>query len=284
MGAYSPPQSALPSEALPVVIPIGDRNPVSSTPWVTRLLLLTNVGVFLVMQPMPWVEGVCAQAQFFLEWAAVPRELVRGFPLSATEVAELGSGCPLMPVPDKPVRLTMLTSLFLHADLLHLGGNLLYLWIFGNNIEDHFGHLRYLLFYVVCGVGATTAFVAVNAASPITLVGASGAIAAVLGAYLILHPTARVTVIILPLFFLAIPVPALLVLGFWFVLQLQDFGAAGVGGGVAYLAHVAGFAGGAAVTLLTGGRPQPRPDRPRRRRGRRSRGRPDDGWGAPRGG
>ncbi len=257
-----------------MVIPIGDRNPIRSTPWVTRLLLLANIGIFFLVQPLPFVAGVCAQAQFLLEWAAIPRELVRGFPLTAAEVAQLGGGCDLLPIPDKPVRLTAVTSLFLHADLLHLGGNMLYLWIFGNNIEDHFGHLRYLLFYVVCGLGATAAFVVVNAASPITMIGASGAIAAVLGAYLILHPTARVTVIILPLFFLAIPVPALLVLGLWFVLQLQDFEAAGMGGGVAYLAHVAGFVGGAAVTLLTGGRPQPRPDRQRRRRRRHHRGEP----------
>jgi membrane associated rhomboid family serine protease len=252
-----------------VVIPIGDLNPARRTPWVTRLLLLANVVVFFAVQPLPFVDGVCAQAQFFVDWAAIPLELVRGVPLDGGELASLPSGCSLEPAPDKPVRLAALASMFLHADLLHLGGNMLYLWIFGNNIEDHLGHLPYLAFYLVCGLLATAAFTVVNAGSPITLVGASGAIAAVLGAYLLLFPTARVRVLFLPLFFLSIRVPALFVLGLWFVFQLQDFEAAGVGGGVAYLAHVAGFIAGFVGILLLGGRPQPRPDRPRRRRRRR---------------
>ncbi len=252
-----------------MLIPIGDRNPVRRTPWVTRLLLLSNVAVFFLVQPLEFAEGVCAQAQFFVDWAAIPLEIVRGVPLDAAELAQLPSGCPLVPNPAKPVRLAALASLFFHADLLHLGGNMLYLWIFGNNIEDHLGHLRFLLFYLGCGLGATAIFTAFNAASPVTMVGASGAIAAVLGAYLILHPTARVTVVLLPLFFLAVPLPAVLVLGLWFVFQLQDFGTAGVGGGVAYLAHIAGFLLGVVVILMLGGRPQPRPDRPRPRRRRR---------------
>jgi membrane associated rhomboid family serine protease len=252
-----------------VVIPIGDRNPARRTPWVTRLLLLANVAVFLAVQPLTFVEGVCAQAQFFIDWAAIPLELVRGVPLDGAELARLPSGCALAPNPDKPVRLAALASLFLHADLLHLGGNLLYLWIFGNNVEDHLGHLRFAAFYLVCGLGATVAFTVVNASSPVTIVGASGAIAAVLGAYLVLFPTARVTVLVLPLFFLALQLPAVLVLGLWFVFQLQDFEAAGVGGGIAYLAHVAGFVLGAVGIVLLGGRPQPRPDQPRRRRRRR---------------
>jgi membrane associated rhomboid family serine protease len=251
-----------------LVIPIGDSNPVGRTPWVTRLLLLLNIGVFFVVAPLPFVEGACAQAQFFVDWAAVPRELLRGVALDAAELAALGSGCPLVPAVDKPVRLVVLTSLFLHADLLHLGGNMLYLWIFGNNIEDHYGHLRFAVFYLATGAAATGAFVVANPGSPITLVGASGAIAAVLGAYLLLHPTARVTVIVLPLFFLALPIPAIIVLVAWFVLQLQDFGAAGVGGGVAYLAHVAGFVLGFLVTLATGGRPRARSDADRHARRR----------------
>jgi membrane associated rhomboid family serine protease len=247
-----------------LVIPLGDRNPVRRTPWVTRLLLAANIGVFVLVQPV--LEGACTQAQFFVDWAAIPRELLRGFPLTGAELAELPTGCALTPNPDKDVRLAALISLFLHADLLHLGGNMLYLWIFGNNVEDHLGRVRFLLAYLGAGVAATVAFAVVNAGSPITLVGASGAIAAVLGAYLVLWPTARVTVMVLPLFFLAFQLPAVLVLGFWFVFQLQDFEAAGVGGGVAYLAHVAGFVIGFVGILLAGGRPQPRPDRPPRRR------------------
>jgi membrane associated rhomboid family serine protease len=233
-----------------VVIPIGDLNPVRSTPWVTRLLLVANVGVFLFAQPQTWMEGACAQLQFFVDWAAIPREIAQGAPLSGDELAALDVGCTLRPAPGKTIVGSAFASMFLHADLLHLGGNMLYLWIFGNNVEDRLGHVRFALFYVVVGLLATMAFVVPNADSPITLVGASGAVAGVLGAYLVMFPTARVTVLVLPLFFLALQLPAVLVLGLWFVFQLQDFGVGPVGGGgVAYLAHVAGFlAGGLGVS------------------------------------
>jgi membrane associated rhomboid family serine protease len=224
-------------------------------------------------------RGPCAQLQFLIEWAAVPREVVQGAPLSAEELRSLGTGCALQPVEDKRIVASLLASMFLHGDWLHLAGNMLYLWIFGNNIEDRMGHLRFLVFYVVVGLIATGAFVAVNAGSPIVLVGASGAIAGVLGAYLVMFPTARVTVLVLPLFFLALQLPALLVLGLWFLFQLQEFGAGPIGGGgVAYLAHVAGFVAGAAGTLALGYRPVRRPARhargriqPRRRQRRRDR-------------
>jgi membrane associated rhomboid family serine protease len=251
-----------------VVIPIGDANPVRSTPWITRLLLVANIGVFFFVQPQPWLEGACAQMQFLLEWAAVPREVVRGAPLSGEEIGALGTGCPLSPAEGKSIIASVFASMFLHGDWLHLAGNMLYLWIFGNNIEDRMGHLRFLVFYLVVGLLATGAFVIANAGSPIVLVGASGAIAGVLGSYLVMFPTARVTVLVLPLFFLALQLPALLVLGLWFVFQLQEFGSGPMGGGgVAYLAHVAGFLAGMAGTLLLGFRPERR--RPRSRgRGR----------------
>ena len=248
-----------------MLIPIGDLNPVRTTPWVLRLLLVANLGVFLLVQPLG--EGPCAQQQLFLEHAMIPAEVVRGSPLTAAEVAALPTDCALEPAPDKSVRLAVLASAFLHADLLHLGGNLLFLWVFGNNVEERFGHLRFLALYLALAIVAALAFTAANPDSALTLVGASGAVAGVLGSYLVLHPTARVTVVVVPLLFLAVQLPAIVVLGAWFVLQLREVGgeAAAGGGGVAYLAHVAGFAAGALLTLLAG----------RRRRHRRWRQRPD---------
>jgi membrane associated rhomboid family serine protease len=246
-----------------MVIPVGDVNPARRKPWVNRLLLLGTIAVFFVVQP--WTADPCTQQQFFLEWAAVPAELTQGAPLMGDqlEAGPLGR-CPLQPVPDKSLALSVLASIVFHGDLLHLGANMLFLWIFGNNIEDRFGHVRYLALYVLWGVAATFVFVFANPGSPITLIGASGAIAGVLGAYLILYPTARVTVVVLPLFFLTLQLPAVIVLGFWFLLQLREVGGGAVGGGgVAYLAHVGGFVAGAGTAFLARLRS--------RRRGRRRR-------------
>jgi len=241
-----------------VVIPISDDNPTRRRPLVTWTLLALNVAVFVLVQP--WQADGCTQQAFFVDWAAVPEEIVTGEPLDASEVAASTTpGCGIAPDPGKNVYLSVLTAMFLHAGWAHLLGNMLYLWIFGNNVEDRLGRLRFLLFYLGVGVVATLVFVAVNANVLSTLVGASGAIAGVLGAYLVLFPAARVTLIIPPLFFFPFRLPALLVLGFWFVLQLFSGRAADMaGGGVAYLAHVAGFVAGVAVVLLMGGRPQRR--------------------------
>jgi membrane associated rhomboid family serine protease len=254
-----------------MLIPIGDINPVRRTPWVMRLLILANVAVFFLVQPF----GGCEQQQFFVQWAAIPAELWQGRPLDAGEIAVLQqqSGCQLAPTADKPVYAGVLFSMFFHADFFHLAGNMLFLWVFGNNIEDFFGPVRFAAWYVVFGAVATAVFAGVNAESAITLVGASGAVAGVLGSYLVLHPTARVTVVVLPLFFLAFQLPALVVLGAWFLLQLREVGGAAVGGGgVAYLAHVAGFVAGIAITIASGGRPQ------RRRRRRRRPPPPREPW------
>ncbi len=240
-----------------MLIPIGDLNPVRTTPWVMRLLLAANIGVFLLVQPLG--EGVCAQQQLFLEWAMIPAEVARGSPLTAQEVAALAPGCDLRTAPDKPVHIAVVVSTFFHADVLHLAGNMLFLWVFGNNVEERFGHLRFLVLYLLFGVVAGIAFAVTNPDSTLTLVGASGAVAGVLGSYLVLHPTARVTVVVVPLLFLALQLPAVLVLGAWFLLQLREVGGdAAAGGGVAYLAHVAGFVAGAAVTLVAGRQPRRR--------------------------
>ena len=248
-----------------MVIPVADDNPTRRTPWVTWLLVALNVGVFVLVEP--WAAGPCAQQEFFLTYATVPAELVQGEPLDAGEVADTTAGrCRIEPVPDKSVYASVVTALFLHGGWLHLLGNMLYLWIFGNNIEDRFGHLRFAAFYLLAGATATVVFVLANPDSRSTLVGASGAIAGVLGAYLVLFPGARVTVLVPFLFFIPLGLPAIVVLGLWFVIQLGGAQTASMAGGdVAYLAHVAGFVAGAGFTLVAARR-RPRPVAARRSR------------------
>lgn len=244
-----------------MVIPVGDANPVRRRPFVNWLLLAVNIGVFVFLQP--WWADACEQQAFFLQWATVPAEVTSGEPLAPPEVAAATRGeCGLGAFPDKNVYAAIVSSMFLHAGWVHLLGNMLYLAIFGNNVEDRMGHLGYLAFYLLSGAAATLAFVLPNTDSAITLVGASGAIAGVLGAYLVLYPTNRVTVLVPFLFFLPLHLPALLVLGLWFVLQLEGVRFAEMAGGsVAYLAHVAGFVTGALLVLALGlraTRPKPR--------------------------
>src|SRR5688500_12511887 len=185
--------------------------------------------------------GEAALGALVTEWGIVPAELVAALRSGAYASLETG---------------TLLTSQFLHGSLLHIGGNMLYLWIFGNNIEDRFGRLRFLAFYLGGGVVAGLAQVAIDPDSPIPTIGASGAIAATLGAYLVLFPRARVTTaIFLVFFFQLIDVPAVIVLAAWFILQLIDgigslsVTAATAEGGVAFFAHIGGFVFGAAVGL-----------------------------------
>jgi membrane associated rhomboid family serine protease len=168
-------------------------------------------------------------------------------------VGEEGRGCVLTrPSYHKTPVLSAVTSLFLHGGWLHLLGNMLFLWIFGNNIEDRFGRLRYLLFYLVCGMAATYGFALTHSQSSEVLIGASGAIAGVLGAYLVLYPRARVWSLVPFLFFIPLRLPAWLVLGLWFLLQwVYTAGyVISAAGSVAYLAHVLGFLAGALVALL----------------------------------
>jgi len=243
-----------------VVLPLRDHNPTRRRPIVTLTLVALNLGIFVFGQP--WAGGPCEQQAFFTRWAAVPEEITEGEPLAPDEIeASTTPACRIAPVPDKNVYGSIVTAMFLHAGWGHLLGNMLFLWIFGNNVEDRLGRGRYLVFYLGTGIVATLAFVLPNAASLLTLVGASGAIAGVLGAYLVIFPTARVTVAIVPLFFLPIQLPAVLVLGGWFILQLFAGRVADMaGGGVAYLAHVAGFVAGVVAVLALGVR-RPRPRR-----------------------
>jgi membrane associated rhomboid family serine protease len=261
-----------------VVLPVHDLNPTRRTPWVTRALIAANVVAFLA-SPVALAglagggeaEQLCSQLAFFDEWAAKPAELLTNDPADLVATGEVGrdaagrEGCQVAPPDyDKQPFLSALTAMFLHGGWLHLAGNLLFLYVFGNNVEDRLGRLRFLAFYLVCGLAATYGFALPDAGSTQPLVGASGAIAGVLGAYLVLYPRARVWSLLTFLFFLPVRLPAWLVLGSWFLVQWVYAQGAGLteATGVAYLAHVIGFVVGAALVwrLRGSGRPKPLPD------------------------
>ena len=223
------------------MIPIRDLNPTRITPWATLLFIAANVLVFFVFQGQ---QTESEQTEFLYERAAVSCEILNQQPLSANEinrdVCNPGSGSPVFP--EKQPYLSILTSMFLHGGIVHLLFNMWSLWIFGNNVEEAFGHLGYIVLYLIGGVVATMAFVMVNPESTIPLVGASGAIAAALGAYAVLFPGHRVVTLV---GWFVIPLPAVLFLAVWF------FGQFGLGGtGTAWEAHVGGFLFGLIVALL----------------------------------
>ncbi|MDP9183473.1 MAG: rhomboid family intramembrane serine protease [Actinomycetota bacterium] len=260
-----------------MVIPVHDENPTRRRAVVTYLLIAVNVLVFLISPVATHVVGSSALKQecdtlaFFDHWAAKPKELVENKPLPSGATGQVGetrggAGCVVTSPPpyNKHVLLSVLTAMFLHGGWLHLLGNMLFLFVFGNNVEDRMGRLRYLLFYLGCGYAATYGFALFDSSSDQPLVGASGAIAGVLGAYLVLYPRARVLSLLSFFFFLPVRLPAWLVLGGWFLLQYVYARGAGVAAGpqVAYRAHVVGFVVGAAVVLAMGLRSRP-PDRRR---------------------
>jgi membrane associated rhomboid family serine protease len=256
------------------LIPIHDDNPTRRPALVTWTLIAINVVVFLLEPISPLdpggdantTAGLCRQLAFFRQYAAIPAELTRNDPLDVTAGPPAGRGrCEAVrPGYQKVPFLSVLSAMFLHGGLLHLLGNMLFLFVFGNNVEDRLGRLRYLVFYLACGYVATYAFALANPTSEETLVGASGAIAGVLGAYLVLFPRARVTSVVPFLFFIPVWLPAWVVLGSWFVLQwLYVQGAATAeGAGVAYLAHVVGFVAGVVLVILLGGLRVRRPPPP----------------------
>lgn len=206
-------------------IPLRDENPTLRFPFVTVLLVAVNIVVFGLGAFSP--QGV---QQSVLRFGAVPYEVTHFLSLAP------GAGVPPL--------LTLLTSLFIHGSLLHVLGNMLYLWIFGNNIEDTLGPFRFILFYIACGLAAGLTQIAATPGSKLPMVGASGAIAGVLGAYWVLFPRARVETLI---FVFIVPVPAGIVLGLWFVAQLLNVG---LGGGVAWFAHIGGFLAGIGLILV----------------------------------
>ncbi|HKB49522.1 MAG TPA: rhomboid family intramembrane serine protease [Ktedonobacterales bacterium] len=222
------------------MIPISDDpGPRRRFPFVNYALILINVVVFV----LELNYGDC----FIADYSTVPAAIVHDVPATI-------QGCPI----GQPsfVYLTLLTSMFLHANLLHIGGNMLYLFIFGDNVEDRLGHFWYLVFYLFCGLVASLAQIAVDPTSTQLNLGASGAIAGVLGAYLVFYPGAQVrTLIFLGFFVTFARLSAIIVIGLWFVLQLVS-GLASLNpgsvssGGVAYFAHVGGFAAGFVIALL----------------------------------
>ena len=208
-----------------MLLPLRDDNPTRRTPIFVTLILLTNIGVFVYAKLL----GPTGFDVFASSFGTIPFEVTRAVDA-------------ISPTPI-PLYLTLVTSLFLHGGWLHLGGNMLYLWIFGNNIEDALGHFRFVVFYLFCGVAATLAHVAMGPDSLVPLVGASGAIAGVLGAYVAAYPGARIHTLVFLLFFVqVIRIPAVIVLGVWFIGQLLSASMGdGTGGGVAWYAHIGGF-------------------------------------------
>lgn len=215
------------------MIPLHDDNPGRTTPVVTVGLMAANILVFLYQLSL----GREQMQELVFRLGLIPVEV------TGREVV----------TPGLPVAVTFLTSMFLHGDILHLAGNMLYLWVFGNNVEDETGHAPFLLFYLGCGVAAAALQVAMLPSSDIPMIGASGAIAGVLGAYLVLFPHARVLTLVPIFIFLRLMyLPAMVLLGIWFVFQLLLSLATGSmrGGGVAFFAHIGGFVAGMAVILL----------------------------------
>ncbi len=217
------------------MIPLRDANPTHRIPFITIGLIVLNALFFLVELNL---ESTGQLSGFIQRWAVIPAELRQ------------------MPWQEAP---TLLTAMFLHGGWSHLLGNMLYLWIFGDNIEDRMGHGRFLIFYLLCGVLASLAQTIAGPNVTVPNLGASGAIAGVLGAYLLEFPRARITTLV---FYFFVQVPALIVLGFWFVIQFfQGFASLGTidmqAGGVAFFAHVGGFIAGFVLVrpFLVGRRP-----------------------------
>jgi membrane associated rhomboid family serine protease len=227
------------------MIPYKDINPTRRFPWVTVALIAAN---FLVFGYELGLDDV-ARRTFFYQFGAVPRLIVYREPVR-------GIVPPIAPL------WTIFTAMFVHGGLLHVGGNMLYLWIFGNNVEDRLGRVKFLFFYFVCGLAAAAAQILIAPGSAAPIVGASGAIAGVLGGYLVKYPFARIrTLVFIFLFITVVELPAMVVLGLWFVLQLFQ-GALTVGvqtagsSGVAFFAHIGGFVTGMILIGLFAGRPR----------------------------
>jgi membrane associated rhomboid family serine protease len=241
-----------------MVIPIHDTNPVRRRPLVTYGLIITNLVVFVLEPVHHWQIGrtasaasACAQYRFFDRWAAIPRELITNAVDPRRYVNATGQTVCVSDFPHKEPALSVLFSMFLHGSWLHVLGNMLFLYVFGNNVEERLGRVRYLVFYLVAGYVAAYGFALVFRDSTTVLIGASGAVAGVLGAYLLLWPRARVISLVPFLLFIPLPLAAWFVLGSWFLLQwwYAIGGLSAQGAGVAYVAHVIGFAFGMLVAF-----------------------------------
>lgn len=208
------------------MFPIRDHNPSGRTPYVTFLLMAVNIGIFLSYAAL--LNDARAINLFFHTWALIPEQVTDG-----------GSASGLF------------TSMFLHGGWLHLAGNMLFLWVFGDNLEDEMGHVGYLIFYLSCGLLSALAHVLAAPYSQVPTVGASGAIAGVMGGYLLMFPKARVDILVIFIvFFKILPVPAWIMLAVWLGMQfIGGIGADPTSGGVAYWAHAGGFVAGFVLTI-----------------------------------
>jgi membrane associated rhomboid family serine protease len=258
-----------------MLIPIGDDNQGRlSTPFVVYLFIGINIAVFIFLQQAYSTE---AGVRFSNGYAVVPYEITTGEDLKTPLPAPGGETViddrtgrreraviPEAPGPT-PIWLTLFTSMFMHGGWMHIIGNMLFLWVFGDNVEDNFGHVKFFIFYIVCGLAASFAQILLDPTSIIPSLGASGAIAGVLGGYIVMFPHNRVRTI-LPLGFIwtTIELPALVVLGFWIVLQVisqytASFSPARQSGGVAYMAHIGGFVAGVVMTFFFRRKTQKKP-------------------------
>jgi membrane associated rhomboid family serine protease len=271
------------------LLPLKDNIPTERFPIITVLLIAANIAVFVwqlsassdagtASSPGLARAGASERDQLVIEYGAIPRELTepgtycvpqvhRGepAPCGSREQIETEEG-----VDQTPWWLTVFTSMFLHADILHIVGNMLFLWVFGNNIEDAAGRIKFIAFYLGAGIVAVYAQALLDTQSTQPTIGASGAVAGVLGGYALLHPRARVLTLVFIIFFVTlVEIPAMVMLGIWFVLQflpavgqLATPELAGEGGGVAYLAHVGGFLFGLALIKLVARRGREAPLHP----------------------
>lgn len=245
------------------MIPLSDDNPTARVPIVTITILIGLFAVWLLVQGGGLDGNVLAMS--VCNYGLVPGEL--------THLAKLGASVPIGPgvacvVDADPVNLyTPVTSMFLHGSWLHILGNALFLWVFGNNVEDSMSRPRFVVFYLVCGLAAAGAQIAVAPSSAVPMVGASGAISGVLGGYLLLFPRARVNMLFLIVIFIkVIPIPAWIVLLYWIGVQVlsglpQVLGEQGVGSGVAFFAHIGGFVAGVVLIKLFANRAHLTPHR-----------------------
>ena len=229
------------------MFPYRDDNPTLATPIVTMVLIGLNLAMWVLVQGMgaelPLSKSVC-------ELGLIPGEYLGRLPPGYTVPLSPEMGCV---IEARSGWYTPLSSMFLHGGWFHLIGNMWFLWLFGNNVNDSMGHFRFLVFYVLCGLAAAAAQTLVNPSSPIPMVGASGAISGVMGAYIVLYPKVRVHMLIFLGFFITtVVVPAYLMLGYWFLLQLLG-GVPALGseeGGVAFWAHAGGFIAGAVLVHI----------------------------------
>jgi membrane associated rhomboid family serine protease len=230
------------------VFPYRDENPTILRPVVTLVIIGLNVFAWVFVQGLGTPDAMVAS---ICRLGLTPGELLGTVePGTAIELAP-GRICP---IEAGPVYHTVVTSMFLHGSWFHLIGNMVFLWVFGNNIEDSMGHVRFVVFYLLCGIAAAGAQIVVSPTSVVPMVGASGAISGVMGGYLLLYPRARVHTIVFFGFITTVDLPAYVLLGYWIVLQvlggLPSLVGAGGGSGVAFWAHVGGFAGGMLLIRL----------------------------------